>query len=84
MRSFALKVLIEEDRFEDGRPAFQASCPALPGCRTWGYTYDEALTNIREVIELCVDALLAEGKEIPLDSSHGVVEVPSPAVLVNV
>jgi predicted RNase H-like HicB family nuclease len=84
MRSFALKVVIEEDRFENGRPAFHASCPAIPGCRTWGYTYDEALTNIREAIELCVDALLAEGKELALDSNQGVVEVPSPAVVVNV
>lgn len=84
MRSFALKVVIEEDQFEDGRQAFHASCPALPGCRTWGYTYEEALTNIREAIELCVDTLLEDGKELPLDLSKGVVEVPSPAVVVNV
>jgi len=60
MRSFALKGVIEEDRFEDGRPAYHAFCPALPGCRTWGYTYEEALTNIREALELCVDTLTKE------------------------
>ena len=83
MKSYALQVVIEEDRFEDGRQAFHAFCPALPGCRTWGYTYDDALTNIRETIELCIDTMRAEGRAITVDPNQGVVEVPSPAVVVN-
>jgi predicted RNase H-like HicB family nuclease len=31
-------------------------CPALKGCHTWGRTYDEALANIREEVELYVEA----------------------------
>ena len=30
-------------------------CPTLPGCYTQGKTLDEALRNIHEVIEMCLD-----------------------------
>lgn len=30
-------------------------CPLLDGCFTQGKTLDEALTNIKEVIELCLE-----------------------------
>lgn len=46
-----LKVLIE--RGEDGY--FVASVPALKGCWSQGKTRDEALTNIREAIELYLE-----------------------------
>jgi len=42
-----LTVIIQED--EDGR--FNASCPELVGCASWGLTYDDALKNIKEAIE---------------------------------
>ena len=31
-------------------------CPAFPACFSQGRTRDEALANIREVIELCFEA----------------------------
>ena len=40
-------------RGEDGWYIVQ--CPALPGCFTQGKTLDEALKNIKEVIELCLE-----------------------------
>ncbi|MBI3024645.1 MAG: type II toxin-antitoxin system HicB family antitoxin [Candidatus Tectomicrobia bacterium] len=61
VNSHIFKVVIEEDRFEDGRKAYHASCPALRGCHTWGYTAEEALANIREAVELYVDDLRAAG-----------------------
>jgi predicted RNase H-like HicB family nuclease len=39
---------------EDGW--FVAECPVLPGCISQGRTREEALANIREAIELCLDA----------------------------
>ncbi len=33
-----------------------AECPILPVCVSQGRTRDEALTNIREAIELCLEA----------------------------
>ena len=41
------------NRGEDG--FYIVQCPALPGCFTQGRTLDEALKNIKEVIELCLE-----------------------------
>ena len=32
-----------------------AQCPVIPGCVSQGRTREEALTNIREAIELCLE-----------------------------
>jgi antitoxin HicB len=48
------RVLIKPD-VEDG--GFNVSCPALPGCHSQGDTLDEAMDNIREAIELCLEVL---------------------------
>lgn len=45
------RVIIEQDA--DG--VFIASVPALPGCHTQGSTYEEAIKNIKEAIELCLE-----------------------------
>ena len=45
------KVIVEQD--EDG--VFVASVPAIPGCHTQGRTYEEALENIKEAVELCLE-----------------------------
>lgn len=39
MKSYIFRVVVEEDEFEDGRAAFNASCPTLKGCHTGGHTY---------------------------------------------
>jgi predicted RNase H-like HicB family nuclease len=77
------RVVIEEDEFEDGRKAFHAYCPVLKGCHTWGYTYQEALANIREAVELYLEDVIEAGEEIPADPERGLVEWDSPAVVVN-
>ena len=46
-----LRVIIEEG--EDGY--FVASVPALKGCWSQGKTREEALTNIKEAIELYLE-----------------------------
>lgn len=48
------KVVMRPD-LEDG--GFNISCPALPGCHSQGETEAEAISNIREAIEGCLDAL---------------------------
>ena len=82
MKSYIFKVVIEPDKFEDGRPAWHASCPALKGCHTWGRSTEEALANIREAIDLYVQDLVDAGEPIPLD--QGTIELAEPAVAVNV
>ncbi len=42
-----------------------AECPVIPGCISQGKTCDEALRNIREAIELCLENRLNEGWQLP-------------------
>jgi predicted RNase H-like HicB family nuclease len=45
--------------------AYIANVPELPGCKTHGETYDEALKNILEVMELWIEATKEAGEPIP-------------------
>lgn len=45
--------------------AYIVTVPELPGCKTHGDTYEEAVKNGQEVIELWIDALKASGKAVP-------------------
>lgn len=83
MKSYVFKAKVEADRFEDGREAYHASCPALSGCHTWGYTPDEALANLRDAIELYVEDLVQSGQPLQIDNRSDVVELDSPSVVVN-
>ena len=38
-----------------------AECPAIPGCVSQGKTEDEAVENIREAIQACIEARAANG-----------------------
>jgi len=51
MRTLKLPVLITQD--EDGY--YIAEVPVLKNCYTQGKTKKEALFNIKEVIQLCLD-----------------------------
>jgi predicted RNase H-like HicB family nuclease len=42
-----------------------ASCPDLPGCASEGYTYEEALANIRKAFTGAVLAYRDAGEKIP-------------------
>ncbi|MBW6469644.1 MAG: type II toxin-antitoxin system HicB family antitoxin [Methanosarcinaceae archaeon] len=46
-----LPVFVEKD--EDG--FFVVECPILKGCYSQGETLDEALKNIHEVMEMCLE-----------------------------
>ena len=46
---------------------FIVTVPALPEVGTQGDTYDEALANAREAIELVIEDRLSRGEPIPAD-----------------
>ena len=50
-----LPILVEID--EDN--IYIVSCPVFKGCHSYGKTIDEALNNITEVIQMCIE----EGKD---------------------
>ncbi|HEX9859902.1 MAG TPA: type II toxin-antitoxin system HicB family antitoxin, partial [Nitrospirota bacterium] len=58
-------------RGEDGY--YVAECPSLPGCISQGNTKDEAIANIKEAIELYVDALRDDGLPLPDESFDAMV-----------
>ena len=66
-----MKFIINLDRDETGM--IVAECPAIPGCVSQGKTEAEALANIREAIEVCLEARAANG--MPLTVATREVEV---------
>jgi predicted RNase H-like HicB family nuclease len=50
-RILHLPILVEQD--EDN--IYIVSCPVFKGCHSFGKTIDEALSNIREVIDMCIE-----------------------------
>lgn len=54
-----LPILVEQD--EDNY--FIVSCPVYKGCHSYGKSIDEALENIREVIEMCMEEEKEKGIE---------------------
>jgi predicted RNase H-like HicB family nuclease len=62
LTTYAFKVVVEPD--EDRWRAYVPELEHL-GAATWGYTREEALTHIREVMELIVAELVEDGEPIP-------------------
>ena len=57
---YNFSIIVERD--EDG---YFVSCPELQGCYSQGNTYEEALENIKDAIELNLEDHIAEQEEIP-------------------
>ncbi len=51
MKTLHLPIIIEVD--EDN--VYIVSCPVFKGCHSYGETVDEALENIRGVIDMCME-----------------------------
>ena len=64
-------VILEKD--EDGY--FIVSCPLFKGCHSYGKTIEEAMENIKEVIELCLEELNDEEKESINNKFVGLLEL---------
>jgi len=60
LKSYRFSVIIEKG--EDG---YFASCSELQGCYSQGETYEEALENIRDAIQLHVKDRIEDNEEIP-------------------
>jgi len=61
MEVMSFPVILQPD--ESG--GFVVECPILDGCYSQGDDIDEALANIREAIELCIEDLEARGETVP-------------------
>ena len=81
IRSYVFRVVVEPD--ED---RWFAYCPALEkhAATTWGYTRDEALRHIREVVEMIVKELMEEHAHIPDEPRNDVSVSKEPQVAVTI
>ncbi|HLF77093.1 MAG TPA: type II toxin-antitoxin system HicB family antitoxin [Dehalococcoidia bacterium] len=48
--------------------AHSVVCPALPGCVSQGDSLEDALANVREAIEFCLEVRLEDGLPRPTES----------------
>ncbi|MBW2099981.1 MAG: type II toxin-antitoxin system HicB family antitoxin [Deltaproteobacteria bacterium] len=53
-------VIIEQDK--DG--IYIVECPLFKGCRSYGHNIEEAVENIKEAIEVCVEETTIEDQPI--------------------
>jgi predicted RNase H-like HicB family nuclease len=53
------------EREEEG--GYFAHFPALPGCQTWGATYEHAVRMAEEALLGYLEALEKSGKRVPVD-----------------
>ena len=62
LTTYTFRIVVEPDE-----ERWRAYCPELEaqGASTWGYTKEEALQHIREVLEMIVAELVEEGKPVP-------------------
>ena len=80
MEKKALTYTLEIERHEDG---YLAHFPALPGCQTWGRTYEDAVKHAEEALVGFLEALQMNGEKIPVEHPSApvslglVVEMPA-------
>ena len=61
-KTLAYSLCIE---FHGDEGGYLASFPALPGCHTWGVSYEEAVKNAEEALLGYLEALQKNGEAIP-------------------
>jgi len=81
VKTYVFRVVVEPD--ED---RWSAYCPVLEkyGAATWGYTAEEALKNIQEVVEMVVEELVEEKELIPEGPGEEVFVSSDPRVAVTI
>jgi len=61
-----MKFSVTLDRDEDG--VWIVECPSIPGCVSQGETKDEALANIKEAIQLCLEVRSEKGYPLTIET----------------
>jgi antitoxin HicB len=65
MRIFNYRVILKKEQ-ESG---YTAIVPALPGCITYGKNLEQAMTMVKEAIELYIESLTSHDEPIPNEES---------------
>jgi predicted RNase H-like HicB family nuclease len=64
VKTYVFRVVVEpdEDRWVAYSPALKEQ-----GGATWGYTREEALENIRQVVQMTVESMVEHGEPVPVE-----------------
>lgn len=63
-----MEIMVTLERDEDG--VWVVECPSIPGCVSQGQTKSEALANIREAIELCIEVRAEQGYPLTIETQR--------------
>ena len=63
-----MKFTITIDRDESG--AWVAECPSIPGCVSQGESRAEAIANVREAIEACLEVRAERGMPLTVETQQ--------------
>jgi len=76
------RVIIEKEHYDDGTPVYTAYVPTLD-IADYGDTIDKVLFSLKDGIELAIECLVDEGKDVPVDNFEESIivntQVPIPA-----
>ena len=61
-----MQFIVTIDRDEDG--VWVVECPAILGCISQGSTKEEALANIQEAIQLCLEVRAERGLPLTIET----------------
>jgi len=61
-----MKLFVTIDRDEDG--VWIVECPSIPGCVSQGGSKQEALQNIEEAIQLCLEVRAEQGLPLTIET----------------
>ena len=61
-----MKLTLTIDRDEDG--VWAVECPAIPGCVSQGRTRDEALENVKDAIQGCLEVRSERGMPLTIET----------------
>ncbi len=61
------RIIIEPEKYSDGSVVYVAYCPTL-AISDYGDTVEEVLASIKDGIELAIESLVKEKKEVPTDA----------------
>ncbi len=61
-----MQFTITVDRDEDG--VWITECPSIPGCVSQGHTKEEAIANIQEAIQLCLEVRAERGLPLTIET----------------
>ncbi len=61
-----MQFTITVNRDEDG--VWITECPSIPGCVSQGKTKEEAINNIQEAIQLCLEVRAEQGMPLTIET----------------